>query len=326
VVNLNQEALVDSDIIKADEELSLSEIQPDVELYCLENDEGDFHLLGLKNVIYSGETEFQRVLIADSCNYGRVLVLDGELQSAEVDEELYHEVLVQPAMILHPNPRRILIVGGGEGASLREVLRHKSVETVTMVDLDPKIIELCKEHLSAWHRGSFNDPRLNLVIAEGRQFITQDTSKYDVVIIDVVDLEEDGPARAIYTREFYQLLKSRLAPGGVIAVQAMEFSHLDHKMHGLLWRTLKAVFSEVHSYHAVVPSFLCDWAFILVSDWFNPRKMSPKAFDDACAMRVGTGILKHVDGEFFLSCFQFSKTARERMAEAGPIMEDSSTA
>lgn len=322
MVNQNQETLTETDIVEAVQNFSLSDFNPDVKQYCLENDEGDLHLFGIKKVFYAGETDYQRVLIADSVNYGRVLVLDGELQSAEVDEELYHELLVQPAMILHPNPRRILIVGGGEGASLREVLRHKSVETVTMVDLDPKIIELCKEHLTNWHRGSFDDPRVNLIIAEGRQFITEDTSKYDVVIIDVVDLEEDGPAKAIYTREFYQLLKSRLAPGGVIAVQAMEFSHLDHKMHGLLARTLKAVFSEVHSYHAVVPSFLCDWAFILVSDWFNPRKMSPKAFDDARALRVGPGVLNHVDGEFFLSCFQFSKTAREKLAENGPIMED----
>ena len=211
MVNLNQELLNESGIVKADRVFSLSEINPDVKLYCLENDEADYHLFGLTKVIYSGQTDFQRVLIADSLNYGRVLVLDGELQSAEVDEELYHEVLVQPALVLHPNPRRILIVGGGEGASLREVLRHKNVESVTMVDLDGKIIDLCKEHLSSWHRGSFDDPRLNLVIAEGRQFITEDTSKYDVVIIDVVDLEEDGPARAIYTREFYQLLKARLA-------------------------------------------------------------------------------------------------------------------
>ncbi len=323
MINPNQEALTDTDIVTADRKFSLSDIKPDVKVYCLENDEADIYLFGLTNVIYSGQTKYQRVLVADSLNYGRVLVLDGELQSAEVDEELYHELLVQPAMVLHPNPRRILIVGGGEGASLREVLRHKSVETVTMVDLDAKIIELCKEHLASWHRGSFNDPRVNLIIAEGRQFITEDTSKYDVVIIDVVDLEEDGPAKAIYTREFYQLLKARLAPGGVIAVQAMEFSHLDHKMHGLLLRTLKAVFSEVHSYHAVVPSFLCDWAFILASDWFSPKKMSPKAFDDASASRVGAGVLKHVDGEFFLSCFQFSKTAKEKLAEDGPIMEDS---
>lgn len=322
MINLNQEALADTGIISAEQELSLSDLNPVAKFYCLENDEAGVLLFGLTNVIYSGETEFQRVLVADSVNFGRVLVLDGELQSAEVDEELYHELLVQPAMLLHPNPRRILIVGGGEGASLREALRHKSVEKVTMVDLDPKIIELCKEHLTSWHRGSFADPRLNLVIAEGRQFITEDTSKYDVVIIDVVDLEEDGPATAIYTREFYQLLKARLAPGGVIAVQAMEFSHFDFKKHGLLWRTLKAVFSEVHSYHAVVPSFLCDWSFILASDWFNPKKMSPKAFDDASTSRVGNGVLKHVDGEFFLSCFQFSKNAREKLAEDGPIMED----
>lgn len=323
MLELDEQVISETDVLRAERNFSFSEIKPEIKLFNLNYDDADFYIYGLTNVVYSGETDYQRVLIADSLNYGRILCLDGEIQSAEADEELYHELLVQPAMVLHPNPRRILIVGGGEGASLREVLRSKTVETVTMVDIDPKMIELSKEHLGAWHRGSFNDPRVNLVISEGRNFITNDSSKYDVVIIDVVDLEEDGPANAIYTREFYQLLKARLAPGGVIAVQAMEFSHLDHKMHSLLTRTLKAVFSEVHSYHAVIPSFLCDWAFIIASDWFNPKKMSPKAFDDVLASRVGSGVLKHLDGEFFLSCFHFSKTAREKLAEAGPVMQDS---
>ncbi len=323
MLKLNEQALTETDVLAADQKFSFSELKPDVKLFNVNYDEADFYVYGLTNVVYSGVTEFQRVLVADSLNYGRILVLDGEIQSAEADEELYHELLVQPAMVLHPNPRRVLIVGGGEGASLREVLRNKNVTSVTMVDLDPKIIELSKEHLQAWHRGSFDDPRLNLVVAEGRDFITNDTAKYDVVIIDVVDLEEDGPAKAIYTREFYQLLKARLAAGGVIAVQAMEISHLDHKMHSLLSRTLKAVFSEVHSYHAVIPSFLCDWAFIVASDWFNPKKMSPKAFDDVLAMRMGASALKHLDGEFFLSCFHFSKSAREKLAEDGPVMQDS---
>ncbi|MBY0408008.1 MAG: adenosylmethionine decarboxylase, partial [Rickettsiales bacterium] len=102
---------------------------------CLENDGG------LRQVLYAGQTDYQRVLIADSPKYGRILVLDGELQSAESDEALYHELLVQPPMVLHPNPRRVLIIGAGEGASLREVLRHKTVESVTVVDLDAEIIE-----------------------------------------------------------------------------------------------------------------------------------------------------------------------------------------
>lgn len=314
--------LTDSDLVNSETKFSLSEINGELKAFNVQHDESDFYLRGLTNVIYSGQTECQRVLIADSYHYGRVLVLNGEIQSAAADEELYHELLVQPSMVLHPNPRRVLIIGGGEGATLREVLRHKSVETVTMVDFDAQLIELCKEHLQSWHRGSFNDPRLNLISSEGRKFINEDTSKYDVVIIDVVGLEKTGPNKSICTKEFYQLIKGRLAPGGVIAIQAMEFSHLDFEMHCLLARTLKSVFSEVHSYHAIIPSFLCDWSFILASDWFNPKKMSPKNFNDTIAVRIGADVLKHVDGDFFISTLQFPKKARTALVENGPIIQD----
>jgi spermidine synthase len=318
------ELLTDSDILEAERKFSLSEINGDLKVFNLEHDDSDCHIYGLTNVVYSGRTEHQRVLIADSFQYGRVLVLDGEIQSSAADEELYHELLVQPSMVLHPNPRRVLIIGSGEGASLREVLRHKSVETVTLVDFDAKIIELSQEHLQSWHRGSFSDPRVKVVNSDGRKFVSEDASKYDVIIVDVIDLDKDGPSRSLYTKEFYQLLKARLAPGGVTAVQAMKFSHLDSEAHCLLARTMRTIFTEVHSYHAIIPSFLCDWSFILASDWFNPKKMSAKNFNDTISARIGADVLKHIDGDFFISTLQFPKNSRAALAENGPVLQDAS--
>lgn len=283
---------------------------------CVENDGG------LSAVLHAGKTDYQSVLIADSPKYGRILVLDGDLQSAEADEHLYHELLVQPPMVLHPNPRRVLIIGGGEGASLREVLKHKTVESVTVLDLDEKIIELSKQHLFSWHKGSFNDPRVNLVISDGRSFLEMNAGKYDVVIIDVLDSQIEGPAKRLYTRQFYQLLKTRLAPGAVLSIQAMKVTELEHAVHASIKRTVQSVFSEVHSYHASIPSFFSDWTFLLVSDWCNPVKLSSKAFDDSLNARVGAHAVKHIDGEFFLSCFHFTRSLRHKLNEPGLLIED----
>ena len=128
-------------------------------VFVEDSDYFDQYTYRLKSVIYNGRTAFQNVLIADTYNYGRALMLDGAIQSSEDDETLYHEILVQPAMLRHPDPRDVLIIGGGEGATLREVLVHRSVKSATMVDLDREVVELCREHLPTWHRGAMDDPR-----------------------------------------------------------------------------------------------------------------------------------------------------------------------
>ncbi len=189
-----------------------------------DSDPFDQYVYRLRRVLYQGRTRWQNVLIADTYNYDRVLMLDGAIQSAESDESLYHELLVQPAMLAHDEPRDVLIIGGGEGATLREVLSHASVRRAVMVDLDRELVELCREHLFQWHQGAFDDPRCELLAEDGRAYLERDPSLYDVVIIDVVDMLDNGPAQALYTRQFYELLHSRLRPGRVVAVQGLEFS------------------------------------------------------------------------------------------------------
>lgn len=165
-----------------------------------DSDPFDQYVYRLRRVLYQGRTRWQNVLIADTYNYDRVLMLDGAIQSAESDESLYHELLVQPAMLAHDEPRDVLIIGGGEGATLREVLSHASVRRAVMVDLDRELVELCREHLFQWHQGAFDDPRCELLAEDGRAYLERDPSLYDVVIIDVVDMLDNGPAQALYTR------------------------------------------------------------------------------------------------------------------------------
>lgn len=282
----------------------------------------DLYSYRLTSVQFNGRTKYQDVLIGDTYNFGRVLVLDGAIQSSEDDEELYHELLVQPAMLRHPNPKDVLIIGGGEGASLREVLAHGSVKTATMVDLDGEVVELARQHLTSWHRGAFDDPRAKIVIADGRKFVEEDDAKYDVIIIDVVDMLDNGPAQALYTKEFYGMLKRRLREDGIVVVQGMEFSFLDDRGHAALFRTLRTVFSEVHSYSSMIPSFLSNWGFLIASDWFVPQNWKADDVDKAIKAKLGSQYLSHITGDFLLSRFALCKESAFLLSLPGPVLED----
>jgi len=287
-----------------------------------DSDDFDSYVYRLSNVLYQGKTKFQNVLIGDTYNWGRILVLDGAIQSAEDDESLYHEMLVQPAMLAHPKPENVLIVGGGEGATLREVLVHGSVKSATMVDIDREVVELCRKHLVSWHRGAFDDSRVRLVYQDGRKFIEKNHERYDVVIIDIVDMLDNGPAQSLYTKQFYQMLRKRLSPRGIVVIQGLEFSFLDDKEHAALFRTLRTVFSEVHSYRTDIPSFLSSWGFLMASDWFQPHKWKPEQIDRVIKQRLGTEWLDHITGDFLKSTFSLCKETLFMLGLSGPILED----
>src|SRR5512146_423373 len=156
------------------------------------------HIHGIKTTLYSKKTAFQQMEIMDTGSYGRCLVLDQKMQSSEVDEFIYHEILVHPAMLMHPNPKRVFIVGGGEGATLREVLRHKSVEYCMMVDIDQEVVEKSKELLPEWHQGAFDDPRTDLRFMDARKYLEETTDSYDAIIIDISEPVEEGPAYLLF--------------------------------------------------------------------------------------------------------------------------------
>ena len=163
----------------------------------------------VERVIHEGRTAYQSVVVQDTALFGRSLVLDGKTQSTALDEFVYHESLVQPCMVTHPEPRKVFVAGGGEGATIREVLAHDSVERVVMVDIDREVVDLCKEHLGGHHEGAFDDPRLELHHVDALQYLRDTEDRYDVVIIDVPDPLEGGPAYLLYTTEFYCLLMSQ---------------------------------------------------------------------------------------------------------------------
>jgi spermidine synthase len=221
----------------------------------------------LHRIIYSGRTQYQQVSILETGPFGRSLVLDGKTQSSEADEFVYHEGLVQPAMVTHAQPQRVFIAGGGEGATAREVLRHRSVQQVVMVDLDAEVVALCREHLPNHHAGAFDDRRLTLLHEDAMAYLENTQDQFDMVIIDVPDPLEGGPAYLLYTQEFYSLVASRMSPGGLIVVQAGAAGPTNHtEVFTAIHRTMGTVFAQTAPYRVYIPSFGTEWGFIIGAD------------------------------------------------------------
>ena len=274
------------------------------------SDEHEGHWFLCMQTIVSAKTAFQQVDIIALSDFGKALVIDGAIQSVEDDEYIYHEALVQPAMCLHPDPRRVLIIGGGEGATAREALRHPGVEQVVMIDLDPKVVDLCREHLQTWHMGAFDDPRFRLVIEDGVEFVRETKERFDVVILDVVDSFDGGPAEALYTPEFYRMLKTRLNQGGIVAIQGMECNVNEWEDHAELRRNLMAAFAHVRTYTTFVPSFWCDWGYVLASDQVDPLNVTAQDVDTVIAARRLASKLEFYDGLGHHRMFSIPKDLR----------------
>ena len=278
-------------------------------------------LLRLRSVLFSGDTAFQKVEVLDSHVFGRSLVLDGKTQSTESDEFIYHESLVHPAMLFHPQPRSVFIGGGGEGGTLREALCHRSVESVTMIDLDREVVELCRAHLPNHHQGSFDDPRLTLLHEDARRYLQSEGDGFDVIILDLVDPLEEGTAYLLYTDEFYRIAKSRLNPGGVLVTQSgpVGLTHF-HECFTPIYKTLSQVFAHATAAQVHVPAFQTLWGFTIASDTPLGQRTDAElqaAIDD----RINK-TLRHYDGETHRGMFALPKYLRDGIAEETRINRD----
>lgn len=271
----------------------------------------DIQLFGIEEVIDAGKSEYQNYAFIRSRTFGKMLILDGQIQSSEEDEFIYHESLVQPAMVLHPAPKSVLIIGAGEGAAAREVLKAPTIERLVMVDLDAQVIAKTKQYLTEWHQGSFDDPRVQVVIADGKAFVENGEEKFDVIIVDVCDRLDEGAANELYTVDFYQKVKARLNPNGVVTVQSMELDLENCKDHATVYHMLAACFSHVNSYSIYVPSFWAAWGFVICSDDLNINLSSIETIDRTIAERKLS--LRHYDGVTHAHMFNLPKALRTEL-------------
>jgi spermidine synthase len=224
-------------------------------------------------------------------------------------------------MISHACPETVFIAGGGEGATLREVLAHKTVKRVVMVDIDTQVIDICRRYLPLFHRGSFDDSRLELCFADARRYLQKTKDRFDVVIIDLVEPLEEGPACLLYTQEFYQLVKERMNPDGIMSVQSGASGWTNLQNFTAIINTLKSVFAIVCPYQAYVPSFVDMWGFATASQSTNPTNLLPDDADRRIAARL-LNKPKSYDGLTHQSLFTIPKHTRHQLAITKRIITD----
>ncbi len=275
----------------------------------------------IEEVLYRGHTRFQSIEIIRTGSFGKCLVLDNKIQSSEIDEFIYHEALVQPAMITHPHPEKVFIAGGGEGATLREVLSHQTVKRAVMIDIDEEVIATCKKYLPDYHRGAFEDKRTELRHTDAREYLAKSGETFDIIIIDLTEPVEEGPAYLLYTKEFYQLVRDRLNDNGIISVQAGSASLNELLCLTAVYQTLKSVFPIVCAYQADIPSFGGSWGFCLASLKLNPVQLSAGEIDRRLAARALNG-LRFYDGTSHQGIFSLSKYLRSALAAQTRLITD----
>ena len=283
--------------------------------------ENFIQLHSIEEVLYTGQTKYQSVQIIRSGSFGKCLVLDGKIQSSEVDEFIYHEALVQPAMIAHPCPETAFIAGGGEGATLREVLSHQTIKRVVMADIDAEVTTLCQEYLPEHSRGAFEDKRTELHHVDARDYLARCEEKFDIIIIDLPDPIEEGPAYLLYTREFYQIARDRLTDNGIISVQAGSASLTELLNLTAVNNTLKSVFPLSCACKTYIPCFGGPWGFCAASTRLNPSLLSPDEIDGRIYTRSLTG-LKFYDGLTHQGIFSLPKYLREALIKQKRLITD----
>lgn len=272
----------------------------------------------LDEVIARRKTPHQSLMVAITETYGRALFIDGLVQSTESDEALYHEPLVHPALIIHGAARRVLVGGTGEGASLRELLKHPTIEVIESVDIDRGVVELCREHLPAWSDGALDDPRVRLRYEDIAVTLARPpTEPWDVVILDVTDPVEEGPAVDLFTTEFFAKAAEHLADDGLLVLQSGELDLHDLGAARTVQSTLGAVFPWVAPMVVHVPSFHCMWSITLAAK--RPHDLCPSDLEQRVA-RLPADALHNYSAESHRTLVSVPSWLRRGLATPGRVL------
>jgi spermidine synthase len=255
-------------------------------------------------------TPFQLLEVWDTPELGRVFRLDGYSMTSERDEFFYHENLVHPAAVAHPAPRRALVIGGGDGGSSEELLKHSTIELVHMAELDPDVIEVSKAQFGKVHRGAFDDPRLKVSVGDGLAYLRTTGVRYDLVAMDLTD--PVGPSLELYSPATFALARGAMAEGGALVLHmGSPFSHPGRVRQVLA--SLRAVFRVVAPYFVHIPLYGSIWGFACASDSLDPRTVEPAEIDRRLAAR-GVGDLQYYNGEVHRAVFALPNYVRSLVA------------
>ncbi|MCS7095230.1 MAG: fused MFS/spermidine synthase [Thaumarchaeota archaeon] len=285
--------------------------------------EGLLEYYALKGVVASAATKHQEVKVVDTVPYGRCLVIDGKIQSSVLDERVYHESLVHSAMVTVSDPKKVLVIGGGEGATAREVLRWRTVEEVEMVEIDGEVVDFCRLHMSELSSGVFEDQRFRLILSEGREYLRSKVDgTYDVIVIDATDPTEGAASIPLYTSEFYRMAYDKLTKKGALVTQATSIAHNPFAFRSIL-ETVRTAFPSVTPLAAYVLSFASLWGFVVGSKSRDCGSLSAEEVDSVLKERV-RGPLTFYSGETHRAMIQFAKLYSEVHRSDYRIIRDGS--
>jgi len=254
----------------------------------------------IKEIIYSETSPFQHIMILDSYDFGRVLVLDDAVQTTSLDGFIYNEMITHVPLNIHPNPKNVLIIGGGDCGAAREVAKYPGVERIDMVEIDEMVVKACKNHLKEVS-GDLSDPRVNFIFEDGTSYVKQKRDYlYDVIIVDSSD--PVGPAVKLFELEFYQNLYDNLKEDGLMVCQS-ESPVFYSEMMATINRRLKSIFPVVKVYLATVPTYPGGlWSFTIGSKKYG--EPNPEAFDKET---------RYVNKEIIKSCFALPNFVKEQL-------------
>lgn len=228
----------------------------------------------VSEILYEGKSEFQDIIVADSQEFGRMLVLDGVFQTSIKDEFFYHEMIAHVPLFLHPNPKNVLIIGGGDGGAAREAVRHPEVEHVTMVDIDGKVIELSKKYFPEISKAMLEEnPKLTVKVGDGIGFMAAAENFYDVIIVDCSD--PIGPGEGLFTYEFYKNTYKALKADGLF-VQQTESPFMHQPLIKKIWKSVSDIFPIGRLYTTFIPLYPSGMhCFTMGSKKYDPLEWTP---------------------------------------------------
>ena len=258
----------------------------------------------ISKTLHTEKTDFQDLAVIDTLQFGKMLVLDGMVMTTELDEFVYHEMITHIALNTHPHPERVLVVGGGDGGAIREIIKHPTVKEAVLGEIDRRVVEVSQQYLPSI-AGALTDPRVTLAIGDGVEHVRNHKGKYDVILID--STEPIGPAVGLFGREFYQSVFEALTPNGIMVAQS-ESPFVNQDVIQMIHRNLEGVFPIKYLYLASIPTYPSGlWSFTIAS-----KKWDPLQVDQTKIKAINT---KYYTPEIHFGAFKLPKFAAELVRE-----------
>ncbi|MBI3726845.1 MAG: polyamine aminopropyltransferase [Burkholderiales bacterium] len=294
------------------QELQRGEHSPAMAFEALTED--CFAATRINQVLARQRSSMQEIEIADTNDFGKVMRIDGAMMTSEKDEFFYHECLVHPAAMTHPEPRTALIIGGGDGGSCEELLKHPSISSITLCEIDVEVVKMARQHLGSIHRGTLDDPKIQHRYEDGLAYVHNSTEQFDLILLDLTDpVSPNGNSLAAtcMTEEFFQACAQRLTAQGMLILHLGSPYYHPQRFAATL-KKLSNIFPQLHPYTVFIPLYGALWGMAIASKHGNPLLISPSTVNLQIKHR-GLPLLKYYNGDVHQALFALPNYVKDLM-------------